>query len=128
MLWRRCYVGATNARSPQKELPMRVSKLIVTFWIVLNLMSVVAIAEDISCGGIQGKTCPQSMFCDLMPGHCKAVDLGGVCKKRPEVCTEQFLPVCGCDGKTYGNDCARLIAGAQKNHDGKCEAATPSAP
>jgi hypothetical protein len=108
---------------------MRIYRLILTICFVLNLMSAVAAADEIACGGIQGKVCPdKTMICDLTPGHCKAVDLGGICKKRPEVCTEQFLPVCGCDGKTYGNDCARLVAGAQKDHDGKCAAASSASP
>jgi hypothetical protein len=30
------------------------------------------------------------------------------------------MPVCGCAGKTYGNDCERRRAKAQKSHDGGC--------
>ena len=109
---------------------MRVYKLIPTFFLVLVLTSAGAAAEEVTCAGIQGKLCPSNtMVCDLMPGHCKAIDLGGICKKRPSICTQvQFLPVCGCDGKTYSNDCTRLIAGAQKDHDGKCESASSPAP
>jgi hypothetical protein len=41
--------------------------------------------------------------------------------------------VCGCDGKTYGNDCVRLAAGISKNFDGACpttdaDAGVPDAP
>jgi hypothetical protein len=31
-----------------------------------------------------------------------------------------FLPVCACGGKTYGNDCERRRAMAQKSHNGPC--------
>ena len=72
------------------------------------------------CGGIQGLPCDQGQVCDLPPGMCQGADLQGVCVERPEVCPEIFDPVCACDGTTYSNDCFRLMAGAQKDHDGEC--------
>lgn len=74
-----------------------------------------------TCGGIQGKVCSDGSFtCDLPAHLCKSADVAGICKKRPEVCLQIFLPVCGCDGKTYSNDCFRLAAAASKDHDGAC--------
>jgi hypothetical protein len=75
------------------------------------------------CGGITGKRCPEGQVCDLPAGMCRGADLQGVCKQRPNVCPLIFDPVCGCDGKTYSNDCDRLAAAVQKDHDGPCEMA-----
>lgn len=72
------------------------------------------------CGTIQGIPCPAGQTCELPAGQCQTADLAGMCVQIPEACTQQYDPVCGCDGVTYGNDCMRLMARVQKNHDGEC--------
>ena len=41
---------------------------------------------------------------------CGIADGSGVCRPRPQGCTADCPGVCGCDGKTYGNDCERQAA------------------
>jgi hypothetical protein len=76
------------------------------------------------CGGFAGIDCATGEICDLPTDTCQMADHFGTCKKRPEGCIAAYIPVCGCNGKTYGNDCERLVAGVAKRSDGECVATT----
>jgi hypothetical protein len=70
------------------------------------------------CGGkLCGTACTSAQFCEV--NSCTA-PTSGACVTVPELCTMDVNPVCGCNGKTYSNDCARKGAKVSKSHDGKC--------
>ena len=74
-----------------------------------------------SCGGLLPAKCPADQYCNFPPdAQCGAADQTGTCAPKPEACDLIYAPVCGCDGKTYGNACAAASAGVSVAKTGEC--------
>jgi hypothetical protein len=70
-----------------------------------------------ACAGPSDPACGPDAYCKAE----SALNAGGRCAPRPQMCPMIYQPVCGADGRTYPNACHAARAGVNLAHDGACE-------
>jgi len=92
--------------------------IIVSFALMLSSASAAQLPK--ACGGFIFADCAGGQFCQAPVGQCFIPAGGGTCSRILAQCTNVNQPVCGCDGKTYRNNCLRLQAKVSMAHAGRC--------
>jgi hypothetical protein len=73
-----------------------------------------------ACGSRGAAVCDPAQYCQFPAGaDCGRADAPGVCTDTPQACDLAYVPVCGCDGMTYGNACAAAMAGVSLEAQGE---------
>ncbi len=108
--------------------PLAVAMLIALSGAPFGITGAGAANLDEACGGKDAITCNSALWCQKAEGQCAVADAPGKCDKPITFCMRVSRPVCGCNGKTYANDCERRRVKVQLDHAGACKKENPQTP
>jgi hypothetical protein len=123
--------GIPPRQLAEEEIGMRTKAI---FFVALGLALLASLgmgstAQAQTCGGIGGLKCPSAdQVCKYPVGKCNVADLAGTCVTSPKECPKKGPKVCGCDDKTYANECELLKAGVKEAKKGACTTAAKPKP
>ena len=105
--------------------------LILVFLMVISTVGFVACSDSESEGAETGVSCVGASdcssgdYCAKALGDCEG---SGSCNAKPDVCPENWAPVCGCDEITYSNTCYAARAGVTIKYEGDCISGAQESP
>ncbi len=70
-------------------------------------------SDNVDCAAVDGN----GVYCRKAVGDCSGM---GRCSEKPTACTFEYNPVCGCNGRTYGNACSAAANGVNVAYTGEC--------
>ena len=84
---------------------------------------------EAGCGIANGRQCGNGEFClDRGPACGEQGPEGGTCEQITRGCPDEYMPVCGCDNRTYSNLCELINARIQLQSEGECAGNPPPPP